>query len=163
MLSSTDTATFCPYFSICSASFPTSIFLRFQRRSDSSPFLIETRSHKIVWKCSRCSSRVGQTIFFFFFFFFSSSYVSVFDGPNNDLWLDPKVQRFFDLPNELRRVQSHRTGTPTTIRKEVVQKSHQQQQQAASKNRGHRRRCVVCCCLLLCVSVFFFFLVVRKW
>lgn len=62
----------------------------------------------------------------------------VFDGPNNDLWLDPKVQRFFDLPTELRRVQSHRNGTPTTIRKEVVQKSHQQQQQ--NKSRGHRRR-----------------------
>lgn len=65
----------------------------------------------------------------------------MFEGPNNDLWLDAKVQRFFDLPLELRKVQSHRNNTPTTIRKEVAQKQQQQQQlqQQASRGRGHRR------------------------
>jgi hypothetical protein len=89
--------------------------------------------------------------FCFFVLTLLCAWFSAFEGPGNELWGDPKVQRFFDLPAELRRVHSHRTSTPTTIRKEVVQKSHQQQHQQLPGVRGHRRRFVIVVLFCLCL------------
>jgi hypothetical protein len=69
------------------------------------------------------------------------AFVTTFEGPNNDLWSDSKVQRFFDLPHDLRQVNSHRgqIATPISIRKEAAQNQKTQKEKQRPATVSHRR------------------------
>ena len=69
------------------------------------------------------------------------TFVKAFEGPSNDLWSDAKVQRFFDLPHDLRQVNSHRgqIATPISIRKEAAQNQKTQKEKQRPATVSHRR------------------------